>query len=147
VLLYTTDVLERDLEVTGPVVATLHVATSAPDTDFTVALVDIHPDGRAIGIADGIRRLRYRDGFEQARLAEPGRIYRIEVDLAATSNVFLAGHRLRVEVSSSNFPRFDRNPNNGGVVAEATEADLTIARQRIFHEPTHPSYITLPVVP
>jgi putative CocE/NonD family hydrolase len=146
VVIYTTDVLQEDLEVTGPLLATLHVATSALDTDFTVALVDVYPDGRAIGIADGILRLRYRDGFDQARLAEPGHIYRIEVDLIATSNVFLSGHRVRVEVSSSNFPRFDRNPNNGGVVADATEADLTIANQRIFHDPVHSSYITLPVV-
>jgi putative CocE/NonD family hydrolase len=147
VLVYTSDVLEHDLEVTGPLLARLHVATSAPDTDFTVALVDLHPDGRAIGVADGILRLRYRDGFEEARLAEPGEVYEIEVDLVATSTVFLAGHRIRVEVSSSNFPRFDRNPNHGGVIADATEADLTVARQRVFHEAGQPSYLTLPVVP
>jgi hypothetical protein len=146
VLVYTSEPLDQDLEVTGPLLATLHVATSALDTDFTVALVDVYPDGRAIGIADGILRLRYRNGFDEARLAEPGRTYRIDVDLVATSNVFLRDHRLRVEVSSSNFPRFDRNPNDGGVVADATEADFVVARQRIFHDAAHPSFVTLPVV-
>ncbi len=147
VLVYTSDPFEDDLEVTGPVLATLHVSTTAPDSDFTVALVDVHPDGRAIGLADGILRLRYRAGFAEAQLAEQGRVYRIEVDLVATSNVFLAGHRIRVEVSSSNFPRFDRNPNHGGVIADATETDFRVARQRIFHEPGRPSYLTLPVIP
>ena len=147
VVLYTSDVLEEDVEVTGPLLATLNVATSAPDTDFTVALVDVHDDGRAIGVADGILRLRYRDGFEEARLAEAGEVYEIEVDLVATSMLFPAGHRIRVEVSSSNFPRFDRNPNHGAVIADATEADLTVATQRVFHEQRRPSYITLPVVP
>jgi putative CocE/NonD family hydrolase len=147
VLVYTSDPLDEDLEVTGPLVATLHISTTAPDSDFTVALVDVYPNGLAIGVADGILRLRYRAGFEEARLAEPGRVYRIEVDLVATSNVFLAGHCVRVDVSSSNFPRFDRNPNHGGVIADATEADFRVAGQRVFHEPGRPSYVTLPVIP
>jgi putative CocE/NonD family hydrolase len=146
VMLYTGDVLSHDLEVTGPVTATLHVATSARDTDFTVALVDVYPDGRAIGIADGILRLRYRNGFMEQRLAEPGEVYAIEIDLVATSNVFKAGHRIGVEVSSSNFPRFDRNPNHGGVIAEATEKDFVVARQHVFHDAGRPSYVTLPIV-
>jgi putative CocE/NonD family hydrolase len=128
VLLYTSEVLGQDVEVTGPLTATLHVASSARDTDFTAALLDIYPDGRAIGIADGILRLRYRNGFAEQQPAMPGEVYEIEVDLAATSNVFKAGHRIGVEVSSSNFPRFDRNPNHGGVIAEATEYDFVIAR-------------------
>jgi uncharacterized protein len=146
VLLYTGEVLTRDLEVTGPLLATLHVATSARDTDFTVALVDIYPDGRAIGIADGIRRLRYRNGFAKQQPATPKETYEIEVDLAATSNVFMAGHRIGIEVSSSNFPRFDRNPNHGGVIAEATASDFVVARQRVFHDANRVSYITLPIV-
>jgi putative CocE/NonD family hydrolase len=146
VLVYASDVLEQDVEVTGPIVARLHVATSARDTDFTVALVDVHPDGRAIGIADGIRRLRYRESFATQRLAEPGRVYEVEVDLIATSNVFLAGHRIAIEISSSNFPRFDRNPNHGGVIAEATERDLIVATQHVFHDAPRPSYVALPVV-
>jgi hypothetical protein len=124
----------------------LHVASSARDTDFTAALLDIYPDGRAIGIADGILRLRYRNGFAEQQPAMPGEVYEIEVDLAATSNVFKAGHRIGVEVSSSNFPRFDRNPNHGGVIAEATEYDFVIARQHVFHDSGRASYITLPIV-
>ena len=130
ILLYTSDVLQHDLEVTGPLKATLHVATSVRDTDFTVALVDVYPDGRAIGIADGILRLRYRKGCSEQHLATPGEVFEIVVDLAATSNVFHAGHSIVVEVSSSNFPRFDRNPNHGGVIAEATEHDFVIAEQQ-----------------
>jgi uncharacterized protein len=146
VLTYTSDVLAKDVEVTGRLVARLHVATSARDTDFTVALNDVYPDGRVIGIADGILRLRYREGFETQRLVTPGEVYEIDVDLVATSNVFKAGHRIGVEVSSSNFPRFDRNPNHGGVIAEATESDFVVATQRVFHDSGRPSYITLPVV-
>jgi putative CocE/NonD family hydrolase len=147
VLLYTSDVLERDLEVTGPIRATLHVSTSAPDTDFTVALIDIHPDGRAIGLTDGILRLRYREQFDAPQLADPGSVYKIEIDMVATSNVFLAGHRIAVEISSSNFPRFDRNPNHGGVIAEATESDFVSARQNVFQDTNRASYVTLPQVP
>jgi uncharacterized protein len=146
VLLYTSEVLQGDVEVTGPLTATLHVATSTRDTDFTAALVDVYPDGRAIAIADGILRLRYRNGFAEQQLATPGEIYEIEIDLAATSNVFKAGHRIGVEISSSNFPRFDRNPNHGGVLAEATESDFIAAEQHIFHDADHASYITLPIV-
>jgi putative CocE/NonD family hydrolase len=147
VLLYVSDVLQEDIEVTGPVRATLHIATSAVDTDFTATLIDVHPDGRSIGLTDGILRLRYREHLDTPRLAEPGRVYGIEIDMVATSNVFLAGHRIAVEISSSNFPRFDRNPNHGGVIAEATESDFVIARQRIFQDANRASYLTLPHVP
>ena len=147
VLVYQSEPLEQDIEVTGSLKATLHVSTSARDTDFTVALLDVHPDGRAIGIADGILRLRYRDGLDRPVLATPGDVYEIEVDLVATSNVFKAGHRIGVEVSSSNFPRFDRNPNHGGVIAEAGRGDFVVAHQRVFHDADRPSWITLPIVP
>jgi putative CocE/NonD family hydrolase len=147
VLCYTGEALREDLEVTGPLKATIYVSTSARDTDFTLALVDVYPDGRAIGIADGILRLRYRENFARQRLATPGDVYEIEIDLAATSNVFKAGHRIGVEVSSSNFPRFDRNPNYGGTIAKAIESDFVVARQHIFHDTNRASYITLPVVP
>jgi uncharacterized protein len=147
VLLYSSDQLMRDVEVTGPISATLNVSTSARDTDFTVALIDIYPDGRSIGITDGILRLRYRNGLVSQDLVSPNGLYEITVGLAATSNVFPAGHRIGVEISSSNFPRFDRNPNHGGVIAEATKADFVIARQVIFHDVVRPSYVTLPVVP
>jgi putative CocE/NonD family hydrolase len=125
----------------------MYVATSARDTDFTVTLVDAYPDGRAVGIADGILRLRYRGGFDTQQLADPERVYEIEVDLVATSNVFLAGHCIAVEVSSSNFPRFDRNPNCAGVIAEAIQSDFVVAAQHVFHDANRASFIKLPVVP
>jgi putative CocE/NonD family hydrolase len=146
VLLWVSPVLQEDYEATGPVHATLHVATSALDTDFTVALIDVHPDGRAIGVTDGILRLRYRDGLDRPQLAKPGRPYEIEIDMVATSTVFLAGHRIAVEISSSNFPRFDRNPNHGGEIPEATERDFVVARQTIFQDANRASHVTLPHV-
>lgn len=109
-LVYTSHPVPDDLRVIGPVNATLSVATSARDTEFTVAFVDVHPDGRAMGAADGILRLRYRQGLDRQVLAQPGRVYEIEVDLVATANVFKAGHRIRVDLSSSNLPHLDRNP-------------------------------------
>lgn len=147
VLVYTSDVLQEDMEVTGPVTATLHVASSALDTDFTAALVDVYPDGRAIGLTDGILRLRYREGLDRQRLLEPGRAYEVEIDLVATSNLFVAGHRIAIEISSSNFPRFDRNPNHGGQVADATETDFVVASQTVFHDADRASHISLPIIP
>jgi uncharacterized protein len=147
VLTYTTDVLADDLEVTGFLRAHLYVATSARDTDFTAALVDVYPDGRALGIAEGILRLRYRNGLDRQLLATPGETYEVDVDLVATSNVFRAGHRVRVEISSSDFPRWDRNPNDGGVVAAARETDFLVAEQHVFHDSARASYIALPVIP
>jgi putative CocE/NonD family hydrolase len=146
VLVYRTEPLAEDTEVTGPLIVTLHVATSARDTDFTVGLIDFYPDGRGIGIADGILRLRYRNGFARQHLSNPGDTYSIEVDLAATSNVFKAGHRIGLEISSSNFPRFDRNPNHGGVIAEATDSDFVTAHQHVFHDANRLSFITLPLI-
>jgi hypothetical protein len=122
------------------------VATSAVDTDFTVGLVDVAPDGRRIGITDGILRLRFRDGTARERLAVPGEVYRVEVDLGATCYVVGAGHSLALEVSSSNFPRFDRNPNSGGVIRRARAADCRPACQTIFHDGGRPSYVVLPMI-
>lgn len=147
VLTYTSAELDEDMEVIGPVSATLFVSSSALDTDFTAALVDVYPDGRAIGLADGILRMRYRDGFGAPSLLVPEEVYEIEIDLVAVANVFKAGHRIRVEISSSNFPRFDRNPNTGGVNAQASQSDLRVARQRVFHDKAQPSHINLPLVP
>ncbi|GAA3442915.1 CocE/NonD family hydrolase [Planomonospora venezuelensis] len=130
VLCYTTEVLTADIEVTGPVSVTLHGSTSAASTDWTAKLVDVYPDGRAMSVVDGI-----------VRASAPSGVH--EIDLVATSQVFKAGHRIRVEVSSSNFPRFDRNPGTGGVPAEASEADLSVQHQTVYPD----SYITLPVVP
>ena len=120
VLVYTTRALAEDMEVIGPVQAVLYVATSARDTDFTAKLVDVFPDGYARNLTDGILRLRYRDSLEQPEPAKPGEVYRITVDAGVTGNAFLRGHRIRLEISSSNFPRFDRNPNTGTLVAAET---------------------------
>ena len=147
VVSFTSDVLTADLEVTGPLSVTLHAATSAKDTDFTAKLVDVWPDGRAIGVADGIVRARYRDSSGRARPITPGCSYAYTIDLIATSQVFKAGHRVRVDISSSNFPCFDRNPGNGALAATATEKDFVLAEQAIYHDSEHPSHITLPVIP
>ena len=145
VLVYTSAPLRQDLEVTGPVRAVLFVSTSARDTDFTAKLVDVFPDGQARNLCDGILRLRYRESLERPALAKPGEIYEITVEAGVTSNVFKAGHRVRLEVSSSNFPRFDRNPNTGRPLADETE--LRTARQTVYHGHSYPSYMLLPVVP
>jgi len=142
---YSTPPLERDVEVTGPVTVTLCAATSAPDTDFTAKLVDVCEHGCARNLTDGIIRARYRDSRSSPSLVEPGKVYCYTLDLWATSNVFKAGHRIRVEISSSNFPRFDRNPNTGKRVAE--DSDLKPALQTILHNVQYPSHITLPIVP
>lgn len=146
VLCYTSAILEHDLEVTGPLSLVLYVRSSAPDTDFTGKLVDVYPDGRALLVTDGILRLRYRNGFSSQQLLSPGEVQRIEIDLVATANVFRAGHRLRLEVSSSNFPRFDRNTNTGGVIAEESAADFIVAENTVLHDGARPSHLVLPVI-
>jgi len=146
VLVYTSDRLAEDLEVTGPIELVLWVASSAPDTDFTGKLIDVFPDGTARTLTDGILRARYRDGTAASAPAlEPGVPVELMIDLLATSNRFRAGHRIRLEVSSSNFPRFDRNPNTGTPVA--TESRLEPAEQTILHDRTRPSHLVLPIVP
>jgi putative CocE/NonD family hydrolase len=145
VLTYTTAPLEAPIEVTGPVKMTLFAASSARDTDFTAKLVDVHPDGKAYNLCDGIVRARFRDGMDQAKFIEPGSIVEYELDLWVTSNVFLEGHRIRLEVSSSNFPRYDRNPNSG--LPFGTDVELLPAHQTIYHDADHPSHLTLPVIP
>lgn len=145
ILVYTGAPLEQPIEVTGPVKVILFAASSAKDTDFTAKLVDVHPDGKAYNLCDGIIRARFRDGKESSKLLEPGKIERYEIDLWVTSNMFKTGHRVRVEISSSNFPRFDRNPNSGLPFGE--DKELLTARQTIYHDADHPSHILLPVVP
>jgi putative CocE/NonD family hydrolase len=146
VLVYTTAPLERDLEVTGKVRLVLHAASSAPDTDWTAKLVDVHPDGPALSVTDGILRARYRDGLDRERLLEAGRPEPFVVEVGTTSMVFRRGHRIRLEVSSSNFPRFDRNPNTGGDNARASASDLRPAHQRVFHDAARASHLELPIV-
>ena len=145
VLVYSTPPLARATEVTGPISVTLWAASSAPDTDFTAKLVDVCEDGCARNLTDGIIRARYRDSMSAPTLLEPGRPYCYSIDLWATSNVFAAGHRIRLEISSSNFPRFDRNGNTGGDIAAETQ--LQPALQTILHDAAHPSCVTLPIVP
>jgi hypothetical protein len=146
VLCYTSAVLEHDVEVTGPVTLTLFVSSSALDTDFTGKLVDVHPDGRAMILTDGILRARYRESLSAPKLMQPGTVYELEIDMVATANLFRAGHRIRLEVSSSNFPRFDRNTNSGGVIAHETEADFIVATNRVWHDESRPSHLVLPVI-
>lgn len=145
VLVYSSEALRADLEVTGPLVAHVFVSSTAADFDVTVKLVDVEPDGFARNVAEGIRRARYREGMDREVPLPPGAVAEIDVDLLATANMFLAGHRIRVEVAASNWPRFDRNPQTGGVIAETTE--LRPARQTIFHDHDRPSRIVLPIVP
>lgn len=147
VLVYSSRVLERPLEVTGPLGLVLYAATTAPDTDFVGKLCDVSPDGFSRILAEGILRARYRDGYERPQPLTPGEVYRYEIDLVATSNVFLAGHRIRVVITSSSFPRFDRNANSGRPIGSDSEQDMVIARQRIFHDAERASHVVLPVVP
>ncbi len=146
VLCYSTPLLEKPVEVTGPIALVLYISSSARDTDFTGKLVNVYPDGRAEILTDGILRARYRESFTEAKLLEPGQIYELRLDLLATSNLFKAGHRIRLEVSSSNFPRFDRNTNTGGVIERQTEKDLVQAVNRISHDAAHPSHLILPII-
>ena len=125
--------------------ARLWAATSAPDTDFTAKLVDVAPSGYARIVQDGIVRARYRLAPDNPRPVTPGAVEAYVIEMGATSNIFLAGHRLRVEISSSNFPRFDRNPNTGHPLGQ--DSELRPATQTIFHDAEHPSHILLPVIP
>ncbi len=145
VLVYSTAPLEADLEVTGHVSLTLYAATSGQDTDFTAKLVDVGPCGCARNLTDSIIRARYRESTETASAIQPDQVYEYTIDMVATSNVFLKGHQVRLEVSSSNFPRFDRNPNTGKEPWQETEP--VAALQTICHSAQHPSRLTLPVIP
>ncbi|MBU2648173.1 CocE/NonD family hydrolase [bacterium] len=146
VLVYTSDILEQDVEVTGPLSVRLFAASSAPDTDFTAKLVDVHPDGRAFNIADGIIRARYRMGRDtEPSLITPHAVVTYDIDLLATSNVFKKGHRIRLEISSSNFPRWDRNPNTGELAHEAKT--LATAFQTVYHNSRYQTHILLPLIP
>lgn len=145
VLVYTTAPLREEIEITGTVRATLYVSTSVNDTDFTVKLVDVHPDGRPLLVTDGIQRLRYRISLSEPSFVKKNTAYQISVDAGVTSYVFGQGHSIRAEISSSNFPRFDRNLNSARPVAE--ESKYTKAKQTVFHERSYPSAIILPVIP
>ena len=144
ILVYTSAPLPEDLEVTGPVSVTFWAASTAKDTDFTAKLTDVFPDGLSMNIADNIIRARYREGLTKQKFIQPGEVYEYTIDLYSISNLFKKGHRIRLDISSSNFPRFDRNPNTGTVISKETE--LRPAMQTIFHSAKHPSHIRLPVI-
>jgi hypothetical protein len=145
VLVYSTPPLTEDLEVTGPVTLDLYAKSSAVDTDFSAKLVDVYPDGRAINLTEGILRARYRESTSEAKPIVPGQVYEYKIDMWSTSNVFLKGHRIRLEISSSNFPRFDRNLNTGKDAS--ANSTFVKATNTILHDAAHPSALILPVVP
>jgi putative CocE/NonD family hydrolase len=145
VLVFSTPPLTHDLEVTGPVRLDFFASSSAMDTDFTAKLVDVSPDGSAINLTEGILRAKFRDSQAKPAPLSPGHVYALSIDLWATSNVFRAGHRIRLELSSSNFPRFDRNLNTGESAANSNK--WATASNTILHDAAHPSALLLPVVP
>jgi len=151
ILVFQTPPLSEDTEVTGPIVARLWVASDAPDTDITIKLIDVYPPspdyprGFAMNLTDGILRLRYRCSWEAPRMLEPGRAVRATVEAFPTGNLFRKGHRIRLDVSSSNFPRFDVNHNTGEPEGMATA--LVVARNTLFVDPEHPSFVVLPIIP
>ncbi|MFH1572634.1 MAG: CocE/NonD family hydrolase [Acidobacteriota bacterium] len=145
VLVYSTEPLREGIEVSGPIEVTLYVSSDARDTDFTVKLVDVYPDGPAYNLDETIQRLRYREGYDKPLVwMEPGKVYKVALQPMTTSNYFAAGHRIRVEVSSSNFPRFDRNMNTGG--KNYDEVQGVVARNAVHHSTQYPSQVTLTVV-
>ncbi len=145
VLVYTTAPLTTDMEVTGNIQVMLFAASSALDTDFSAKLVDVFPDGLARNLTDGMLRARYRNSLSKQDLLKPDEIAKFRIDAGVTSNLFRKGHRIRLEISSSNFPRFDRNPNTGRPVAD--EVELRPAKQVVYHDRKHASYLLLPVIP
>ena len=144
VLVYTSEPLSQATEVTGPLQVKLWAASDGPDTDFVARLVDVWPNGFAQNINDGIIRARYRNG-DQPEMLEPGRPYEFTINLWSTANVFKVGHRIRLDITSANFPRWDRNPNTGAPFGQ--DSELRPAHQTILHDPAHPSHIVLPVIP
>jgi uncharacterized protein len=145
VLVYSTGPLAEDTDVTGPLTLELWVKSSGVDTDFTAKLTDVSPDGFAMNLTDGILRMRYRDSQEKPELINPEQVYKISIDLGATSNVFKKGHLLRLEVSSSNFPRFDRNLNTGA--DQATSREFVSVTNTVLHDAEHPSALLVPMIP
>jgi uncharacterized protein len=151
VLVFQTEPLTEDVEVTGDIVVHLAVGSSAPDTDFTAKLIDVYPPnvdypaGYHLGLTDSILRARFREGFEREVFMQPDGIYQLTIRLAPTGNLFKAGHRIRIDISSSNFPRFDRNPNTGEPIGRHTR--MVPADNRVYHDGVHQSYVELPIIP
>jgi uncharacterized protein len=151
VLVFETQPLEQDVEVTGPLKARLWISSSAVDTDFTAKLIDVYPlnedypEGYAMSLADGIQRTHYRNGYETIEMMEPGAVYEVNIELFATSNLFKRGHRIRLDISSSDYPAYDPNPNTGEPYM--TGHHCIIARNTVHHDKQRPSHITLPIIP
>jgi uncharacterized protein len=145
ILVYSTEPLKEGIEVSGPIELTLYVSSDAKDTDFTVKLIDVYPDGRAYNLDETIQRMRYRNGYDKPQVwMEPGKAYKVTFQPMTTSNYFAAGHRIRIEVSSSNFPRFDRNMNTGG--KNYDEVKGVVAHNTVHHSKQYPSELKLTVV-
>ena len=145
ILVYTSEPFKEGTEVSGPITPTLYVSSDAKDTDFTVKVLDVYPDGRAYNLDESIQRMRYRDGYDKPLVwMEKDKVYKVALQPLTTSNYFAAGHRLRIEVSSSNFPRFDRNLNTGG--NNYDESKGVVARNVVHHSTQYPSSMTITVV-
>jgi len=144
-LAFTTAPFDKEMEITGPMTATLFAATDALDTDWNVMLLDVYPDGRVMRIQDGVARARFHEGFDKPKLLVPGTAYEYKIDMWYTGIVIPAGHRLRVTVASAAFPKYDRNLNTGG--DNERDSKFVSAHQRVLHDSAHPSRVRLPVIP
>ena len=144
VLVYSSEILTRPVSIAGPVRMKLYASTDGKDTDFVAKLVDVFPDGTAINLAEGILRARFHQGLDKMQLLEPNRTYLFDIDMRGTANVFEPGHRIRVDITSSNFPQFDRNPNTGDDLGVSDR--VRTAKQTVFHAGDTRSHIVLPLV-
>jgi len=144
ILVYTSEPLEEGTEVSGFIESKLYLSSDVKDTDVTIKLIDVYPDGTAYNLDETIQRVRYREGYDKEVFMEDGNIYEVNMTPMSTSNYFKKGHRIRIEVSSSNFPRFDRNLNTGG--NNYDESEGVTATNNIHHSKEYPSSITLPIV-
>jgi putative CocE/NonD family hydrolase len=144
ILVYTSEALKEGIEVSGFIEASIFISSDAKDTDFTIKLIDVYPDGRAYNLDETIQRVRYREGYDKEVFMEEGEVYQLDFSPLATSNYFEKGHRIRIEVSSSNFPRFARNLNTGG--NNYDESEGIVAQNKVHHSQEYPSLIKLPIV-
>lgn len=144
ILVYTTEPLTQGVEISGFIESTLYLSSDVKDTDLTIKLIDVYPDGKAYNLDETIQRVRYREGYDKEVFMEQGKVYKVELTPMSTSNYFEKGHRIRIEISSSNFPRFDRNLNTGGKNYDESEAK--VAHNKIHHSSQYPSSIKLPIV-
>jgi len=145
VLVYTTETLTQDTEICGPLRVQLSAASSARDTDFMAKLIDVWPNGFAQRLNDGMVRARFREGMDKPSLIEPGRAYSYDLDLWNTCQLFRPGHRIRLEIASTAFPKYDRNLNTGEALGQTTR--MEVAHQKVFHDQQRVSYVILPIVP